>query len=98
MLAAIDNAGRDEFVMIGGAGSKNAMEAIKAGNSVLKATVIYPSTQGADGIEARPPARPGARSRRRPRRGRGPAPRSQLYAPVVTAENVDTYLPSAFTS
>lgn len=45
VLAAIDNAGRDEFVMIGGAGSKNAMEAIKAGNSVLKATVIYPSTQ-----------------------------------------------------
>ena len=36
--------------MIGGAGSKNAMEAIKADDTVLKATVIYPSTQAADGI------------------------------------------------
>src|SRR3954471_21906779 len=39
VLAAIENAGRDEFTMIGGAGSKNAMDAIKAGDSVLKATV-----------------------------------------------------------
>jgi len=50
VLAAIENAGRDEFTMIGGAGSKNAMEAIQSGDSVLKATVIYPSTQAADGI------------------------------------------------
>ena len=50
MLAAIEAAGRDEFFMVGGAGSKNAMEAIKAGDTVLKATVIYPSTQAADGI------------------------------------------------
>ena len=50
VLAAIDAAGRDEFFMVGGAGSKNAMEAIKSGDSVLEATVIYPSTQGADGI------------------------------------------------
>ena len=51
VLAAIENAGRDEFIMIGGAGSKNAMEAIQSGDSVLKATVIYPSTQAADGIK-----------------------------------------------
>ena len=51
VLAAIEEAGRDEFVMIGGAGSKQVMEAIKAGDSVLKATVIYPSTQGADGLK-----------------------------------------------
>ena len=51
VLAAIENAGRDEFTMIGGAGSKNAMEAIQSGDSVLKATVIYPSTQAADGIK-----------------------------------------------
>ena len=50
VLAAIDAAGRDEILMVGGAGSKNAMEAIKADDTVLKATVIYPSTQGADGI------------------------------------------------
>ena len=51
VLAAIENAGRDEFTMIGGAGSKNAMELIQSGDSVLKATVIYPSTQAADGIK-----------------------------------------------
>ena len=50
VLAAIDAAGRDEILMVGGAGSKNAMDAIKADNTVLKATIIYPSTQGADGI------------------------------------------------
>ena len=36
--------------MVGGAGSQNAMDAIKADDSVLKATIIYPSTQAADGI------------------------------------------------
>ena len=50
VLAAIDEAGRDEFFMVGGAGSLNAMNAIKSGDSVLVATVIYPSTQAADGI------------------------------------------------
>ena len=41
MLAAIDEAGRDEFFMVGGAGSANAMRDIKAGNTVLAATVTY---------------------------------------------------------
>ena len=50
VLAAIESAGRDEFFMMGGAGSKSAMEAIKADDTVLKATVIYPSTQAADGV------------------------------------------------
>ena len=50
VLAAISSAGRDEFFMMGGAGSRSAMEAIEADDSVLKATVIYPSTQAADGI------------------------------------------------
>lgn len=96
VLAAIDNAGRDEFVMIGGAGSKNAMEAIKAGNSVLKATVIYPSTQGADGLKL---ARLLAQEKSVDDLVEVEVPRQvQLYAPVVTADNVDKYLPSAFTS
>ncbi len=51
VLAAIEAAGRDEFFMVGGAGSKNVMDAIKADNTVLKATVIYPSTQAADGVK-----------------------------------------------
>src|SRR6478609_5532889 len=36
VLAAIKNAGRDEFFMVGGAGSANAMRDIKSGDSVLK--------------------------------------------------------------
>lgn len=48
--AAITSANRSEFFMMGGAGSKAAMEAIQADDSVLKATVIYPSTQAADGV------------------------------------------------
>lgn len=96
VLAAIDAAGRDEFIMVGGAGSKNAMEAIKAGDSVLEATVIYPSTQGADGIAL---ARLIAQDKALGDLVEQDVPsRIVLYAPVVTAENVDEYLPTAFTS
>src|SRR3712207_4204629 len=35
VLAAITNAGRDEFVMVGGAGSANAMRAIQSGDSEI---------------------------------------------------------------
>lgn len=96
VLAAIDEAGRDEFFMVGGAGSLNAMEAIKSGDSVLEATVIYPSTQAADGIalarllaqnaDLGDLASPGV-----PRR-------IVLDAPVVTAENVDQYMEIGFQS
>ncbi|HTH07121.1 MAG TPA: substrate-binding domain-containing protein, partial [Ilumatobacteraceae bacterium] len=96
VLAAIDAAGRDEFFMVGGAGSKNAMEAIKAGDSVLEATVIYPSTQGADGIAL---ARLVAQGKSLGDLVEQDVPtRIVLYAPVVTADNVDQYLPTAFTS
>lgn len=96
VLAAIDAAGRDEFIMVGGAGSKNAMEAIKADNSVLKATVIYPSTQAADGIRL---ARLVAQEKALSDLVEVEVPnRIVLNAPVVTSENVDKYLPNAFTS
>ena len=96
VLAALDAAGRDEFFMVGGAGSKNAMEAIKSGDSVLEATVIYPSTQGADGIAL---ARLVAQGKALGDLVEQDVPsRIVLYAPVVTADNVDEYLPTAFTS
>ena len=96
VLAAIDNAGRDEFTMIGGAGSKNAMELIKSGDSVLKATVIYPSTQAADGIKL---ARLLVQGKSMSDLVEVEVPRTvQLYAPVVTADNVDQYIDSAFES
>ncbi|WP_084073946.1 substrate-binding domain-containing protein [Demequina sp. NBRC 110052] len=96
VLAAIEEANRDEFFMVGGAGSLNAMEAIKAGDSVLKATVIYPSTQAADGIAL---ARLVAQGGNMPGLASPGVPhRIVLDAPVVTADNVDEYLPIGFES
>ncbi len=96
VLAAINNAGRDEFFMVGGAGSANAMRSIQAGDSVLQATVIYPASQAADGVRlARLVAQDKALSDlidvEVPRR-------ITLSAPVVTADNVDQYIDSAFES
>jgi ribose transport system substrate-binding protein len=96
VLAAIQNAGRDEFTMIGGAGSANAMREIQSGESVLKATVIYPSTQGADGIKL---ARLIVQQKYMSDLVENAVPRTiQLYAPVVTEENVEEFLPTAFES
>jgi ribose transport system substrate-binding protein len=95
-MAAIDNAGRDEFVMVGGAGSANVMRSIEADDTVLKATVIYPSTQGADGIKL---ARLIAQGRSMSDLAEVEVPRIvQLAAPIVTKENVDQYMDSAFES
>jgi ribose transport system substrate-binding protein len=50
VLAAINQAGRTEFIMVGGAGSKAAIEAISADNSVLKATVTYSPSMASSAI------------------------------------------------
>jgi ribose transport system substrate-binding protein len=94
VLAAIDAAGRDEFFMMGGAGSKSAMEAIEADDTVLKATVIYPSTQAADGVAL---ARLIAQGKTMSDLITPGIPnRVVLAAPVVTKENVDQYIDLAF--
>ncbi|MFP7762319.1 substrate-binding domain-containing protein [Marisediminicola sp. LYQ134] len=96
VLAAIDAAGRDEFFMVGGAGSANAMREIESGDSVLQATVIYPSTQAADGIRL---ARLIAQDKAMSDLVEIEVPsRIVLNAPVVTGDNVDEYLPTAFES
>lgn len=96
VMAAIEEAGRDEFIMVGGAGSSQVMEAIQADDSVLKATVIYPSTQAADGIRL---ARLIVQQKALSDLVEVEVPREiQLFAPVVTKENVDKYLPTAFDS
>ena len=96
VLAAIASAGRDEFFMVGGAGSRNAMDAIKADDSVLKATVIYPSTQAADGIAL---ARLIAQSKTMSDIITPSIPnRVVLDAPVVTKDNVDQYIDLSFES
>ncbi|MDT0344298.1 substrate-binding domain-containing protein [Streptomyces litchfieldiae] len=93
-LRAIDQAGRDEFIMVGGAGSKAAMDAIQADNSVLKATVLYPPTMAASAIDL-------ARALGQAKGVGGLAefeiPSSvTLYSAVVTKDNVEQYLPTGF--
>ncbi|WP_062072004.1 substrate-binding domain-containing protein [Demequina sediminicola] len=96
VLAAIDEAGRDEFFMVGGAGSLNAMEDIQADDTVLKATVIYPSTQAADGIAL---ARLLAQGKDMESLvSPGIPTRVVLDAPVVTMDNVDDYIQYGFES
>jgi ribose transport system substrate-binding protein len=50
VLAAINQASRKEFFMVGGAGSKTAIDAITADNSVLKATVTYSPSMASSAI------------------------------------------------
>jgi ribose transport system substrate-binding protein len=50
VLAAIKQTNRSEFFMVGGAGSKAAIDAIKADNSVLKATVTYSPSMASSAI------------------------------------------------
>ncbi|TCO32549.1 ribose transport system substrate-binding protein [Kribbella steppae] len=96
VMAAIKNSGRKEFFVVGGAGSANVMRDIKSGTSLLRATVIYPSTQGADGVRL---ARLLVQKKALGDLVEVEVPRTiQLYAPVVTKDNVDQYLPTAFES
>jgi ribose transport system substrate-binding protein len=96
VLAAIENAGRDEFLMVGGAGSANAMRSIQDGDSVLQATVIYPHTQAADGVKL---ARLIAQGKGLSDLTSQGVPREiVLNAPVVTADNVDEFIDAAFES
>ncbi|HEY8374647.1 MAG TPA: substrate-binding domain-containing protein [Pseudonocardiaceae bacterium] len=96
VLAAIEAAGRREFFMVGGAGSRNAMDAIKADNSVLKATVLYSPSMASSAISL---ARLLAQSK-----GMGDLAEREIpasittYSAVVTKENVDQYLPVGFES
>src|SRR3954468_3594330 len=50
VLAAIKQANRSEFFMVGGAGSKAAIDAIAAGTGVLKATVTYSPSMASSAI------------------------------------------------
>ncbi|MFD2028275.1 substrate-binding domain-containing protein [Promicromonospora aerolata] len=96
VLAAIENADRDEFFLVGGAGSLDMMEEIQSGDSVVQATVVYPSTQAADGVKL---ARLIAQNKTVSDLASIGVPRTiQLFAPVVTADNVEEYLPIGFDS
>ncbi|MBD9732412.1 substrate-binding domain-containing protein [Streptomyces sp. H28] len=93
-LRAIEQAGRDEFLMVGGAGALSAFEAIKADNGVLKATVLYPPTMAASAIDL-------ARALGQEKGVGGLAefeiPASlTCYSAVVDKENVDQYMSTGF--
>ena len=91
---AIEQAGRDEFIMVGGAGSRRVMDAIKAGDSVLKATVLYPPTMAASAIDL---ARALGQGKGIGGLAEFEIPASMtLYSAVVTKDNVDDYLPVGF--
>ena len=92
----VENHELGEFFMVGGAGSNNAMRAIQADNSVLKATVTYSPTMASSAIAL---ARLVAQ-----RRGMGDLVEKEVPASItlasatVTKENVADYLPLGFDS
>jgi ribose transport system substrate-binding protein len=96
VLAAINQAGRKDFFMVGGAGSLNAMQAIKADNSVLKATVTYPPSMASSAIKL---ARLIAQGKPMSDLVENEVPASiTLASATVTKDNVDKYLPLGFKS
>ena len=94
VMAAIDSAGRSEFVMVGGAGSTGMMNKIKADNTVLKATVLYNPSMASSAISL---ARLLGQSKGMADLAEHEIPASiTTYSAVVTKENVDQYLDVGF--
>ena len=96
VLAAIKQAGRKEFFMVGGAGSLDAMEHIKSGDTPLECTVTYPPTMASSAISLA----------RLIAQGKGMSDLVELQVPkqivlaseTITKDNVDKYLPLGFRS
>ncbi|MEU4644096.1 substrate-binding domain-containing protein [Micromonospora sp. NPDC023814] len=94
VLAAINQANRKEFFMVGGAGSKKAMEDIQADNTVLKATVTYSPSMASSAISLA----------RLIAQGRGMSDLVELQVPkeivlaseTITKENAGNYLKLGF--
>lgn len=96
VLAAVEATGRDEFFLVGGAGSRNMMKRIKADNSVIKATVLYSPSMASSAVSL---ARLLAQSRGLADLAEHEVPRSiTTYSAVVTKANVDEYLDVGFAS
>ncbi|GGV35453.1 sugar ABC transporter substrate-binding protein [Streptomyces longisporoflavus] len=93
-LRAIKQAGRDDFLMVGGAGALSAFQAIESDDSVLKATVLYPPTMAASAIDLA----------RALGQGKGISGMAEFeipsfvtcYSAVVDKENVDKYMSTGF--
>lgn len=94
--AAIKQAGRDkdEFFMVGGAGSAHVIKQIQQDNSVIKATVLYPPTMAASAISL---ARLVGQGRALEDFAEREVPASvTTYSAVVTKKNAAQYLPLGF--
>ncbi|WP_189858156.1 substrate-binding domain-containing protein [Streptomyces poonensis] len=93
-LRAIEQAGRDDFLMVGGAGALSAFQAIKQDDGVLKATVLYPPTMAASAIDL---ARALGQGKGISGLAEFEIPSSlTLYSAVVDKENVDQYMSTGF--
>ncbi|MGC5332276.1 substrate-binding domain-containing protein [Micromonospora sp. DT62] len=94
VLAAVNQSGRKEFFMVGGAGSKKAMEDIQADNTVLKATVTYSPSMASSAISLA----------RLIGQGKGMSDLVELQVPkeiilaseTITKENAGSYLKLGF--
>ena len=94
VLAAVNQANRKEFFMVGGAGSKKAMEDIAADNTVLKATVTYSPSMASSAISLA----------RLIGQGKGMSDLVELQVPkeivlaseTITKENASSYLKLGF--
>ncbi|GAA2722952.1 substrate-binding domain-containing protein [Actinocorallia aurantiaca] len=96
VLAAIKEANRTEFFMVGGAGSANAMREIKSGSSVLEATVTYSPSMASSAVKL---ARLIAQGKGMSDLVEQGVPQSiTLASETITKDNVDTYLPLGFES
>jgi ribose transport system substrate-binding protein len=96
VLAAINQAGRTEFFMVGGAGSANAMREIKADKGVLKATVTYSPSMASSAISL---ARLIAQDKGMSDLVENQVPASiTLASETITKDNVDQYMSLGFES
>ncbi|HEX4815716.1 MAG TPA: ABC transporter substrate-binding protein [Nonomuraea sp.] len=96
VLAAIKEANRNEFVMVGGAGSLNAMREIQSGTSVLQATVTYSPTMASSAVRL---ARLIAQGKGMSDLVENQVPQSiTLASETITKDNVEQYLPLGFES
>jgi ribose transport system substrate-binding protein len=94
VLAAIRQANRNEFLMVGGAGAKAAIEAIAADNTVLKATVTYSPSMASSAISL---ARLIAQGRKMADLVELQVPKEIILASeTITKENASKYLPLGF--
>ncbi|ONI87625.1 sugar ABC transporter substrate-binding protein [Actinosynnema sp. ALI-1.44] len=96
VMAAISAANRKEFIMVGGAGSKNMIDKIKADSDVIKATVLYSPSMSSSAIAL---ARLLGQAK-----GMGDLAEHEIpalittYSAVVTKENAAQYADVAFDS